>query len=335
MASRWAPVPPRWHRSSTAGRDRIAPHNVRIRWSAPAASDQVTFLNLSPGHYRFVVRPVNLLGQVSAASATVEITIKPAFWQTLWFYLALLLVISFTVFFAVRKRIATIQRESGLKNRIAETEMMALRAQMNPHFIFNCMNIIDGLIAGNRKEEAQDFLQKFSRLIRLVLENSQHQLVSLTQEVEMLKLYAELETIRYTNFFTYTFDVDQALIDGNYKIPPLLLQPFVENAIVHGLRHKEKSGGLLTVSIRLQKSHILIRIEDNGIGRAKSLELNRENATVHNPTGLRLTHKRIDLLNQMNAGNVSIDIENLSFEEETGTRVIIKLPLLFRPAGDA
>src|SRR4029077_16783216 len=128
-------------------------------------------------------------GEISAEAASAEINIRPAFWQTWWFNLILILAVPALLYFIIRRRISNIRHESALKNKIAETEMMALRAQMNPHFIFNCMNIIDGLITNNRKVEALDFLQKFSKLIRLVLENSQYREVPLFQDLQALRLY--------------------------------------------------------------------------------------------------------------------------------------------------
>jgi len=178
------------------------------QWSQASFSTRVTLLNLSPGHYHFTVRPVNMYGHASTQTAGVEIIIRPPFWQRWWFQLLLLALAATLTFLVVRRRISTIRRESSMKNKIAETEMMALRAQMNPHFIFNCMNIIDGLITNNRKGEALDFLQKFSRLIRLVLENSQYQEVPLQQDLQALRLYIELEVVRSNTIFSYIFDID-------------------------------------------------------------------------------------------------------------------------------
>jgi len=299
-------------------------------WSRPAEANQVSLIDLPPGKYRFMVRAVNIFEEASSDAAIVNISIRPAFWQRWWFYGLIVLATGAILFFAVTKRINNIRRASAVKNKIAVTEMMALRAQMNPHFIFNCMNIIDGLITDNRREEAQDFLQTFSKLIRLVLENSQHQLVPLFQDVHALKLYTSLEAIRYDHEFSYTFEIDNTLLESNYKIPPLLLQPYVENAIVHGLRHKENGHGLVTVCVKKETDHVSIVIEDNGIGRARAMEFDRNNGRAHQPIGLNVTGKRIELLKLTNGDNVSIHITDLHAGEETGTRVVIKFPLEFR-----
>jgi len=295
--------------------------------SRPSSSNHVTFLNLAPGEYRFMVKAVNVYGAVSLRAATVLIVIKPPFWQKWWFILLLAAAVAAVIFLLVRRRIHNIRRESLLKNKIAETEMMALRAQMNPHFIFNCMNIIDGLITGNRREEAQDFLQKFSKLIRLVLENSQYQQVPLQQDLQALQLYTELEAIRSNHHFTYTFLVDEQLLEYDCKIPPLLLQPYIENAIVHGLRNKENGEGHLLVSLKKEGDKIVASIEDNGVGRKKANQLNEENRKPHQQMGMKVTGKRISLLKQMNQNKVQIQISDAGTAVETGTRVVITLPM--------
>jgi hypothetical protein len=296
------------------------------KWSPPAAAIPVTYSNLPPGHYTFLVKPVSLYGDSGSPAASFEFIVVPAIWQRTSFYVFIFVLLAIIVFFIIRRRIRVIRRESMFKTKIAETEMMALRAQMNPHFIFNCMNIIDGLITSNRNTEAQDFLQKFSRVIRLVLENSQHQLVTLQQDLQALKLYTELEAIRFNHHFDYVFEVDEDLTEGNYTIPPLLLQPYVENAIVHGLRNREAPGGKLSVSIKKIPAGILAVVEDNGIGRKRSAALKQDNEKPHQQIGMRVTGKRIELLKQVNPGRLEINIENANPLNESGTRVSIVLP---------
>jgi ligand-binding sensor domain-containing protein len=292
--------------------------------------------NLSGGSYYFKVRAMNAEGRWSGNIASVHIYIKPAYWETWWFGLLVVMMFGLLIYFLVRRRIKAIRQAAGYSQqqavfhqKLAETEMVALRTQMNPHFIFNCMSIIDGLITDNRKEEAQDFLQKFSKLIRLVLENSQYQLVPLHQDIEALRLYVELEAVRYSNNFSCVFEIDPELLENNYKIPPLLLQPYVENAIVHGLRHKESGEGKLSIRVMRQLNKVSIIVTDNGIGRAKGIRHNEENRRPHQPIGMKVTAKRIDLLKMINLNNVSIQIADLNSGEEPGTTVTITLPLDF------
>ena len=297
------------------------------QWSQPSISNHVTLLNLSPGRYHFSVRSVNIYGQASTQFARLEIVIRPPVWQRRWFQLLMLVSAAALIFLAVRRRIGTIRRESAMKNKIAGSEMMALRAQMNPHFIFNCMNSIDGLITNNRKQEALDFLQKFSKLIRLVLENSQHQEVPLNQDLQALRLYIELEVVRSNYQFNYTFDIDRELQEQNYKIPPLLLQPYIENAIIHGLRNKDAGDGILSVRIRKAGDAIMITIEDNGIGRKKAMQLNKDNLKAHQPLGMKVTEKRLELIKISSRMDVSIEVIDSNVLDETGTKVTIILPV--------
>ena len=302
-------------------------------WHFSEGQRFANYNNLAGGSYTFKVKAMNAEGLWSDTIAFVNIEVKPPYWETWWFRLLVVIAFAGLITFLVKKRIANIRKESAYKQqqavfrqKLAETEMMALRAQMNPHFIFNCMNIIDGLITDNRKEDAQDFLQKFSKLIRLVLENSQYQQVPLQQDLQALKLYTELEAIRSNHHFTYHFDVDEELIENDYKIPPLLLQPYIENAIVHGLRNKENEPGRLLVCIKKDNDKIIATIEDNGIGRKKAMQLNEENKKPHEHLGMKVTGKRIGLLQMMNDNKVEIDINDIDNKNETGTRVTIILP---------
>jgi ligand-binding sensor domain-containing protein len=289
--------------------------------------------NLAGGSYTFHVKAMNAAGLWSDSNTQLTIVVKPPFRDTGWFRLLLALAIAGMITAGVQKRIATIRKQAAFRQqqavfgqKLAETEMMALRAQMNPHFIFNCMNIIDSLITGNRKEDAQDFLQKFSKLIRLVLENSQHQQVPLKLDLQALQLYIKLEAIRSDHHFTYELDVDQELIEKDFTIPPLLLQPYIENAILHGLRNKEKGTGRLLIRIKKSNGKIMVTIEDNGIGRKKSMLLNAENKKPHEHLGIKVTNKRINLLRMMNQNEVEVYTDDVCQEDETGTRVTILLP---------
>jgi len=303
------------------------------KWSSPATSNSITFLNLAPGRYTFKVRPVNVFGNVSKEEGVVYIIVHPAFWQTWWFFVLLVVTLLAIAFVLMRMRVAYIrkvaqeERQRALhRQKIAEAEMMALRAQMNPHFIFNCMNIIDGFISNDQRTEAQDFLQKFSKLIRLVLQNSQHQLVPLQEDLQALKLYVSLEAVRADQSFTYTFNVDNELMESDYKIPPLLLQPYVENAIVHGIRNKEHGLGRLVIDISMRNNQVVVVIADNGVGRKRSRQLQEENKRVHQSIAMNVTEKRIQLLRLLERNSIALTITDLTGDEDAGTRVELVLP---------
>ncbi len=206
--------------------------------------------------------------------------------------------------------------------------MQALRAQMNPHFIFNCLNSINRFILKNNTETASDYLTKFSRLIRMVLNNSQQNLITLREELDCLELYIQLEQLRFNNFFRYKIkcadDVDAEYI----TIPPLLLQPFVENAIWHGLMHKEGRQGMLSVDITQEKEILCCKITDNGIGRAKVSVLKNEVREKRKSIGLKLTEERIKMFNNGNgkATLEFVDLEDMNCNP-AGTTAIIKIPV--------
>jgi len=221
------------------------------------------------------------------------------------------------------------QLQTTFEHQIAETQMTALRAQMNPHFIFNCLNSIKLYTLENNAEAASEYLTKFSQLIRLVLENSHADKVTLGKELETLKLYIELEAMRFKDKVTYEINVE-ADVDLQYvEIPPLLLQPYVENAIWHGLMHK-KEGGIIKIDVVQLSEHLLqIDITDNGIGRDAANTIKSKSATRQKSFGLQITSERIHMINQLYQLNTDVNIVDLKDELQNaaGTKVIIQIPI--------
>ena len=215
------------------------------------------------------------------------------------------------------------------KQKQAEIEMRALRAQMNPHFIFNSLNSINKYILKSDHVNASRYLTRFAKLIRLILDNSNSKEVTLSDELEALKLYIEMESLRFTNKFVYQITVDENVSIDTLQVPPLIIQPYVENAIWHGLLHKE-TGGMLSIAVKTTNDNMLqCTIEDNGIGRARASELKSKSATANKSLGMKLTEERITMLNQYASLNASIhiiDLEN-STGEATGTKVILTIPV--------
>ena len=215
------------------------------------------------------------------------------------------------------------------QQKMAEVEMQALRAQMNPHFIFNCLNSINRYIVKSDQTTASLYLTKFAKLMRLILDNSNSKNVILSNELEALRLYIEMEALRFDKKFTYEIKVEENLGPDTIEVPPLIIQPYVENAIWHGLLHKEDDGHL---SIRLSmagESMLQCIIEDNGIGREKAKELKSKTATSRKSLGMQLTESRLGLLNkyaQVNASVEIIDLQNGGMEA-LGTKVILKIPV--------
>lgn len=205
--------------------------------------------------------------------------------------------------------------------------LKSLRSQMNPHFIFNSLNSINSFIAKQDERSANKYLSSFSRLMRTVLENSQQDFVPLSTEIEVLERYLSLEHFRFMDKFEYEFLVDESVNKDQIDIPPMLIQPYVENAVWHGLRYKEEKG-FLKLKLSQESAHLLIEIEDNGIGRERSQELKTKHQKAQKSTGLKNTEERLKIINELYKKEVKVSIGNLDpSAEDVGTRVEIKLPI--------
>ncbi len=219
------------------------------------------------------------------------------------------------------------KNEAHLRQRAEkELELAALRSQMNPHFIFNCLNAINRFILGHETEAASDYLTKFSRLMRMIMNHSRHSVISLAEELEVLQLYLNMERLRFKDAFDYNIVLDDELDTTDIYIPPLLLQPFVENAIWHGLMHRPERG-LLTVSIHAGDDMLTCIIQDNGVGRQKAGMLKSKSAQKHKSMGLQITAERLRLLAGAGTPGHYFDIEDLYDKDgnPAGTRVVLKI----------
>jgi ligand-binding sensor domain-containing protein len=299
--------------------------NYDSQWLSASAKGFVRYAQLPAGEYVFNVR------YCGSAQVAVQIPLRVAapVWGMWWFRTLLVAVLLGIVYVIYRSKIQEEKQRSHLKQMRSEAEMKAFRAQMNPHFVFNCMNTIDGYILSNRPAEASAFLQKFSRLIRLVLENSQQNLISLADELKALNLYIRLEEERMQHRFVSYIEVAPSITPEAYYLPPLLVQPFVENAILHGLRHKTDGPGLLQINISHTGQHLVVVIEDNGVGLVASAEINRQREALGTTSmGISVTGERIENLKTMYGKNADFRIVDLATIGKTGTRIIIQLPLL-------
>ena len=196
------------------------------------------------------------------------------------------------------ERLEKEQKLAAYKNRTADLEMMALRAQMNPHFIFNCLNSINRFILKNEPETASDYLTKFSKLIRLILQNSQAKSVCLENELEALRLYMDMEVSRFEHHFEYQIICDPDLEIEHLEVPPLIIQPYVENAIWHGLMHKGDKGHLL-IELHQENNTLYCLITDDGVGRKRAAELKSKSASKNKSLGMQITAHRLELINAL------------------------------------
>ena len=214
-----------------------------------------------------------------------------------------------------------------MNEQMAQLELASLRSQMNPHFLFNSLNSIHKYIWENKQEDASEYLTKFAKLIRMILENSKEKAIPLSAEIEMLHLYIELEHRRCNGKFSYSLTVDTEIDTNNTVIPSMIIQPYVENAIWHGLVQKEGNGELI-VSISGNKTALECCIEDNGIGREKAREIKQAKHDNHKSLGLGITNKRLELLGieKGEAATITV-IDKTNNEGPCGTKIILQLPL--------
>ena len=295
------------------------------------------YTDLPPGTYRFDVMAENGANRGGVTSLQIEIT--PPFWRTKWFLalsvVGLLLLIWWFVRFRIRS-VRAIELEKGkvqqsiqqakidmysLNEQLSKARMEALRSQMNPHFIFNCINSIDALIQSNDKYQATVYLNKFAKLIRNILDSSKQDTVTLAKDLDTLKLYIELEQLRHENKFTAEIIADESLLQDDFKIPPLVIQPFVENAILHGIRNRPDNNGKLKITVGLEKDQLRYVIEDNGVGRTL---MNSHRPKDKISYGIDLSNERVKLFNGESDPSVKI-IDLFANGQPAGTRVEVLL----------
>jgi hypothetical protein len=259
--------------------------------------------------------------------------IQIPFWKHPLFILFNILVIGGILSLFYKMHIDRIKREMTLKaqynKRITDLEMAALRAQMNPHFLFNALNSIKSYILKEDKREASRYLTKFSRLMRIILNNSKQKFITLKEELDALHLFIEFEEMRFSKKFLYDVQVAENINKEDVYLPPLLLQPFVENAIWHGLLHKETQGNL-KIDVSRQNGVLKISVSDNGIGRERSMELRSKSTSKKKSFGLQITDDRIKLIKNTFGIDSSLEIRDVHDENQqaAGTEVIVKIPVL-------
>jgi hypothetical protein len=291
-------------------------------------TDNLNF-NLTPGSYMFEVKAINAIGIQSEFPAVYSFIIRPHFTDTWWFRVLSIIFITGMMSYSLILLFNYRKRKSAEKNKaerqITELKLKSLQAQLNPHFIFNALNAIQQFINVENKRSANDYLTRFARLMRLYLVGSENQFITLEQELEILKLYTNLEHLRFSNIFTYSFEIDEDIKLDQYIVPAMLLQPHVENAIRHGLTTSDNKDNRLTVTVRRCEGGICCVVEDNGIGRQQSLELKQKGKTEHRSMGNKISKERIELIRSLKLGNIRETITDLSSEHESGSGTRVEI----------
>ena len=248
------------------------------------------------------------------------------FYKKIWFYILIIIIITIIFYLLYKLRIKTIKQQQEIKKTLETYQYQALNKQMNPHFIFNSLNSIQNYILQNDKKNSNKYLIKFSQLMRMVLNNTQSHIITIDKEIKALILYLELEQIRFKNRFNYEINIDKNVDIYAYKIPPLLLQPFVENAIWHGLMNMPiEHKGKIIININIKHNFIIIEIIDNGIGREKATEIDKQK--IKNSLSTKINKDRATLFNEIFNLKIKIKYVDLldSKGKSKGTKVIIKL----------
>jgi len=225
----------------------------------------------------------------------------------------------------IRRNNKLAQERTDLNQRIAETKLEALRSQMNPHFIFNSLGAIQYYIQNNEKNIAAKYLSKFAKLMRQFLEASKHERVSLHDEIETLSLYLELEKLRFEDKFEYEIDVDEDIDLYDFEIPSMLIQPFIENALLHGVNHLETRQGLIQMSIDKVKGGILCVVDDNGVGRAKTEEIQRKSVKKHKSRATQIINERLAVLKKDEDLEIDIKYIDKLDDEGKGLGTMVKI----------
>jgi hypothetical protein len=286
------------------------------------------FSGLSNDPYTFEVMSQSTFGLWNSIPAKISFRILPPFWKQIWFLLLGSFIFSSILFIVYKIRVASINQKNELKHNINLYKQQSLRQQMNPHFIFNTLNSIQLYILEKDPISSHKYLTKFARLMRMTLDNSLNSTIPLRDEIEALKIYLELEKIRLEGKFEYSINIlsDESIL--NIKIPTLLIQPFVENAIWHGIMLKENQSGWVRISLIEENSIVNCTIEDNGVGRVQADAVRRLRNKEHKSRGSQITQQRIELLSLMYKEKFNIQYEDLTdqFGVATGTKVLISIP---------
>lgn len=296
-----------------------------------AENNILSLQNQPPNNYTIRIRSLKRDGTPSSQVATISFRIKTPFWKSNWFWTGLVVAGFAAIIFFLQTRNKQRQKKVIEKitteKKLAELEMQALKAQINPHFVFNCLNSIKGFIYEKNYEQADKYLDKFSELLRSTMDNADASIISLEEEIKYLDNYLQLEKLRFGDKFEYSIQTAPGLDKTKAFVPAMLLQPYVENAIRHGVRYLENKKGVITIMAKKEQDVFICSIDDNGIGREKAQQLKSENHIEYQSRGMQLSKRRAELYN--------IRQEVIDKKDEkgsaAGTSIILTIPAELKP----
>jgi ligand-binding sensor domain-containing protein len=283
--------------------------------------NKVSFTALKPGKYTFTVKSINE-NNVESEPITYQFIIHPPFWATWWFYSIVGFVFITATILVYRYQLKKQQKKIELENELNASKLIAIQSQMNPHFIFNAINSIQDLILQGDIDNSYSYIIKFSKLVRQTLNFSDKEFIDIEEEIELLSIYLELEKLRFKDDFEYQINVNNA---EDIQVPPMLVQPFVENAIKHGLLHKE---GLKKLEITFNLNNTLhCTVKDNGVGRKKAQEIKQRQQKNYQSFSVDATKKRFEIMNNHYQNDFSVTYTDLmNNDKPAGTQVYISMP---------
>lgn len=299
---------------------------VNDNWVYAGTNNIATYTNLPPGNYLFTVNATNTSGQWSHSNKTISVIIDPPFWKTWWFIMLEVVAATALIYFIIHNRIKQIRKEEGRKREFerqaSELKAQALRAQMNPHFMFNCLNSIKALIQEDNKTQAIVYLTSFSKLIRHLLDSTEEK-ISLFKELQICRLYTQLEALRFGDKVLCEFR-DSGDIDlHSVHVPSLILQPFIENAIWHGILPND--GGVVKITVQKKEPFVECTIDDNGIGRERAMRNKSAISNTYESKGMKLVENRLHLHNSIYYSSGSIEVIDKTDADGNATGTLVKV----------
>lgn len=294
-------------------------------------NNQLSLQNQPPDYYTIRIRSIKRDGSPSSQYAIIHFRIKTPFWRSTWFWAALVIALFGGIFFFNQRRNRARQQKEIEKitteKKLAELEMQALKAQINPHFVFNCLNSIKGFIYDKNYSQADIYLDRFSDLMRSTIDNSDASVISLEEEIKYLDNYLQLEKLRFDEKFGYEIEAEPGIDKANTFVPAMLLQPYVENAVRHGMRFLENHKGYIFIRAYTEPGMLVLVIDDNGIGREKAAALKSRNHIEYQGRGMSISKRRAELYNIRQEIKDKKDATGKSL----GTSIVLQIPLELKP----
>ncbi|HNW98309.1 MAG TPA: two-component regulator propeller domain-containing protein [Bacteroidales bacterium] len=294
------------------------------------------YTKVNPGTYKLLIRGTNSDGVWNDKGISITIIVNPPWWATWTFRILFIISVIAITWYILGRRFQQIRKKHEIEKKVIEIEKQlfeleqkSLRLQMNPHFIFNSLNSIQSFIINNDSDKATLYLAKFAQLMRLILANSRESYVPVKDELKSLKYYMDIENLRFDNKFDYNINIDPEVDDDFIGIPPMIIQPYVENAILHGIVNKQ-GRGKISINLSLKDDYIFCIIEDDGVGRAKAENIKSMSGLHHKSSGMIITRERLEIINKQLKGKILLNVIDLMNEnnEAIGTRVEIFIPFI-------